>query len=77
MATICRTCQDRIEKEIWEAVDDWIKKSEQQCKKYPWWNPLGWSCWPGDLMAEKDISGEAMSPFQVGILRSNAPVTFL
>jgi hypothetical protein len=31
----------------------------------------------GDLMAARNISGDALSPFQVGIIRSSAPVTFL
>jgi len=25
MATICKTYQDRIEQEVWEPIDDWIK----------------------------------------------------
>ena len=45
MATICKTYQDRIESTVWEPVDDWIKRTENRCKKYPWWNPLGWFCW--------------------------------
>lgn len=31
---------------------------------------------PNELMYDKDIQGDALSPFQVGILRSSAPVTF-
>jgi hypothetical protein len=31
----------------------------------------------GELMSASDISGDALSPFQVGIIRSSAPVTFL
>ncbi|HEX6044176.1 MAG TPA: hypothetical protein VFZ22_06785 [Pyrinomonadaceae bacterium] len=31
---------------------------------------------PGELMASGIITGDALSPFQVGIIRSSAPVTF-
>lgn len=31
----------------------------------------------GELMAASNISGDALSPFQVGIIRSSAPVTYL
>ena len=30
----------------------------------------------GELMVESTITGDALSPFQVGIIRSSAPVTF-
>ncbi len=45
MATICKTYQDRIEQEVWEPIDAWIKKTEQRCREYDWWNPIGWFCW--------------------------------
>lgn len=45
MATICKTYQDRIEQKVWEPIDDWIKKTEQRCEEYDWWNPIGWFCW--------------------------------
>jgi hypothetical protein len=41
---ICKTYQDRIEQEVWEPIDDWIKKTEQQCEEYDWWSPIGWFC---------------------------------
>jgi hypothetical protein len=45
MATICKDVQDKIEKKVWQQVDDWVKSTERKCKQYPWWNPLGWFCW--------------------------------
>lgn len=45
MATICKTYQDRIEEEVWEPIDDWIKTTEKRCEEYDWWNPVGWFCW--------------------------------
>lgn len=45
MATICKTYQSRIEETFWEPFDDWIKKTEQKCEEYDWWNPIGWFCW--------------------------------
>jgi hypothetical protein len=45
MATICKTYQSRIEQEFWEPFDDWIKKTEEKCEEYDWWNPIGWFCW--------------------------------
>ncbi len=45
MATICKTYQSRIEEEFWNPIDDWIKKTEEKCEEYDWWNPIGWFCW--------------------------------
>jgi hypothetical protein len=45
MATICKDVQERIEKKVWKPVDDWVKRTENKCKKKPWWNPIRWFCW--------------------------------
>ena len=45
MATICKTYQSRIKQEFWEPFDDWIRKTEEKCEEYDWWNPIGWFCW--------------------------------
>jgi hypothetical protein len=45
MATICKNVQDRVEKKVWEPVDDWVKSTEEKCEEYDWWNPIGWFCW--------------------------------
>jgi hypothetical protein len=45
MATICKDIQDRIEEKVWQPYDDWVTTTEKKCKKYDWWNPVGWFCW--------------------------------
>ena len=45
MVTRCKQIQDWVETEVWDPVDDWVKSTEQRCKDYGWWNPLGWFCW--------------------------------
>jgi hypothetical protein len=45
MATICKDIQERIEEQVWEPVDDWVKRTEERCEEYDWWNPVGWFCW--------------------------------
>ncbi len=45
MATECVEQQEWIEEEISKPVDEWVEKTEQQCKKRPWWDPRRWLCW--------------------------------
>lgn len=45
MATICKNIQETFETEVWEPVDDWVKRTEERCEEYDWWNPIGWFCW--------------------------------
>jgi hypothetical protein len=45
MATICKDIQETFETEVWEPVDDWVKRTEERCEEYDWWNPVGWFCW--------------------------------
>jgi hypothetical protein len=45
MATICKDIQEWVEEQVWKPVDDWVKTTEQRCKEYDWWNPVGWFCW--------------------------------
>jgi hypothetical protein len=45
MATICKQVQEQIEEQVWKPVDDWVKRTEEKCEEYDWWNPIGWFCW--------------------------------
>ena len=45
MATICKNIQETFETKVWEPVDDWVKRTEERCEEYDWWNPIGWFCW--------------------------------
>lgn len=42
---ICREIQEAIEEKVWKPVDDWVKRTEQRCKEYEWYDPRGWICW--------------------------------
>ena len=41
----CTEVQEWLEEEIWKPVEQWVEERHQECKQYPWWNPLGWVCW--------------------------------
>src|SRR5512139_285413 len=45
MATECTETQEWIEEEIWKPVDEWVEKTEEKCKKRPWYDPRRWLCW--------------------------------
>jgi hypothetical protein len=45
MATICKDVQVKVEEGVWEPVEGWVKRTEERCKEYDWWNPVGWFCW--------------------------------
>jgi hypothetical protein len=45
MATICKEIQETVEEKFWKPIDEWIRKTEEKCEEYDWWNPLGWFCW--------------------------------
>lgn len=45
MATICKDVQEWIKEQVWKPVDDWVRRTEENCKKRPWWHPLRWFCW--------------------------------
>jgi hypothetical protein len=45
MAIECVETQEWIEEEISKPVEEWVEKTEQKCKKRPWWHPLRWLCW--------------------------------
>jgi hypothetical protein len=45
MATECVETQEWIEEEVSKPVEEWVEKTEEKCKKRPWWHPLRWLCW--------------------------------
>lgn len=45
MAIECVEQQEWIEEEISKPVEQWVEKTEEKCKKRPWWHPLRWLCW--------------------------------
>lgn len=45
MAVECVEVQEWIEEEISKPVDQWVEKTEQKCKKRPWYDPRRWLCW--------------------------------
>lgn len=45
MATECVETQEWIEEEVSRPVEEWVEKTEEKCKKRPWWHPLRWLCW--------------------------------
>lgn len=45
MAIECVETQEWIEEEVSKPVEQWVEKTEQKCKKRPWWHPLKWLCW--------------------------------
>ncbi len=45
MAIECVETQEWIEEKISKPVEEWVKKTEEKCKKRPWWHPLRWLCW--------------------------------
>lgn len=45
MAVECTEVQEWIEEEVSKPVEQWVEKTEEKCKKRPWWHPLRWLCW--------------------------------
>jgi len=45
MAQVCREVTEWIEEEVVKPVEEWVKRTEEKCKKRPWWHPLRWFCW--------------------------------
>lgn len=45
MALECVKIQEWIEEEISRPLEQWVKTTEEKCKKRPWWHPLRWLCW--------------------------------
>ena len=45
MAIECVETQEWIEEEISKPIEEWVEKTEEKCKKRPWWHPLRWLCW--------------------------------
>src|SRR5262245_30391227 len=45
MATECIEQQEWIEEEISKPVDQWVEKTEEKCKKRPWYDPRRRLCW--------------------------------
>ena len=45
MAIECVEVQEWIEEEVTRPVEEWVEKTEEKCKEYPWYDPRGWVCW--------------------------------
>jgi hypothetical protein len=45
MFTQCIEVQEWIEEEISKPIEEWVEKTEEKCKKRPWYDPRRWLCW--------------------------------
>jgi hypothetical protein len=45
MAKICSEYKKWVEEKVEKPIDDWVKKTEKQCKKRKWYDPRRWLCW--------------------------------
>ena len=42
MGMICIKSSSWVVQDVLQPIDDWVQKTEQKCKKWPW--PLNWIC---------------------------------
>lgn len=45
MAMVCTTVTEWIETKVSKPVEDWVERTEEKCKKRPWYDPRRWLCW--------------------------------
>lgn len=45
MAKVCKNYKKWVEEQVEKPIDDWVKRTEEKCKKRPWYDPRRWFCW--------------------------------
>lgn len=45
MAKICTEYKKWVEEKVEKRIDEWVKKTEEKCKKRKWYDPRRWICW--------------------------------
>ncbi len=45
MAKVCREYKKWVEEKVEKPIEEWVKKTEEKCKKRKWYDPRRWICW--------------------------------